>query len=80
MNLSRWLCQSPQEKTISESKTVLRIQKLAAIVPPDSQLPATSKERSFLRALIKRYQLQDASPVEPTYTAFKQFLQEGEYD
>ncbi len=79
MRISRWLRREPQGNANSEPEPSLHMGELAVVVPPDSGLSAARSEQMFLRNLIKRHHLLDASPAEPSRAAVKKLLQEGRY-
>jgi hypothetical protein len=80
MNLARWLKRSSQERTIYEPKHQLSLQRIGVIAPPDMGLVSAQKEHMFLRTFLHQYLFQDVSPLPPTYTNVKRFLQTGAYD
>ena len=79
LKLSRWLVQDADGNGNPEPPAGLPLGTLACVAPPDSGLPAAQHERAFLRDLIARRELKDASP-RPTWPAVMDLLEQGGYD
>lgn len=81
LRLTRWMRHDEQGEGIPYGpRPTLPLQRLALVVPEDSDLPHALKERDALRALMVAHALHDASPRAATRREVLALLEGGGYD
>lgn len=80
LRLTRWLRMDGRNNGNAGPPLGLRLQSLAILAPPDSDLPGAQRERCLLSQLAKQHGVADVSPAVASRQAVMSLLERGGYD